>query len=167
MSGDFNMTESQNDKAGSLPFEWKNLEKPHWDRFKQHLQLFNPLEATKPDNPNLWHTWCNFQQSTNWIYSRLDRFYANKDFFSFSPNQFGNVVVVLPTTLSDHFPILAIINIRNSITPCHSRNKKFLLNTSLLQDEDVLIVVKLTRLFNLQPHLPQSPLSRWKTNISS
>lgn len=56
MAGDLNMIESQNDKAGGLPFEWKNLEKPHWDRFKQHLQLFDPLEATKPDNPSLWHT---------------------------------------------------------------------------------------------------------------
>lgn len=60
MVGDFNMIESQNDKAGGLPFEWKNSERPHWDRLKKHFQLFDPMEGTKTNTPNLWHTWCNF-----------------------------------------------------------------------------------------------------------
>lgn len=41
------MTEHQDDKGGGLPFEWKNSEKPHWDKFKQKLQLFDLLEGTK------------------------------------------------------------------------------------------------------------------------
>lgn len=167
MARDFNMIENQDDKAGGIPFEWKCQEKPHWDRFKQHMQLFDPLEVSKSESSALWYTWCNFQQGPNRIYSRLGRFYVNKDFFSFSPNHLGNSVVVLLVTLSDHFPIIVVINTRNSIPNSNPFNKKFILNTSLLNDKDALIAIKMVRIFNMHSQHPQSHTLRWNRNVSS
>lgn len=77
------------------------------------------------------------------------------------------MVIIQPITLSDHFPILAVINTRNAIPMSSSCSKKFILNTSLLKDKDILGAIKVVRLFNLQPQLPQSCTLRWTRNVSS
>ena len=113
LAGDFNMVENQDDKSGGLPFAWKHQEKFYWDRCKHKLNLFDPMEGCRRDDTSLWFTWCNFWQGSRRIYSRLDRFYVNSDFFSFSPNQQQSPVFASSSTLSDHLPIVALINIRN------------------------------------------------------
>ena len=164
--GDFNMVENSGDKLGGSPFEWKLAEKSHWDNFKQHFHLFDPLEGDIPGNRSLWFTWCNLQQGANRIYSRLDRFYVDNNFFSFSPNPCGSPITTLPATLSDHYPILAHINFRTLTLPHCCSPHKFILNVSLLENQDVNIAVKMIRLLNLQ-NKSLSHSNRWLLNISS
>ena len=59
--GDFNMIESQDDKAEGNPFHWKDIEKFHWNRFLDSKNLFDPIVGNRNLNPGIWHTWCNFQ----------------------------------------------------------------------------------------------------------
>lgn len=107
IGGDFNMIKHHEDKCRGNPSEWKVFEKTHWDRFKQHKDLLDPLADNKRDHVDVWYTWCNCQKGVNRIYSRLDCFYANKNFFSFLPDDQGNLLCVSPATISDHHPIVA------------------------------------------------------------
>ena len=166
LAGDFNMVENQEDKLGGLPFAWKHQEKIYWDQCKHKLNLFDPLEGQRNVTPGLWFTWCNFKQGHNRIYSRLYRFYVNSDFFSFSPNHQKSPVFASSSTLSDHLPIIALINIRNALPPSTHHNDKFILNTSLLNDQDTIIAVKMVRMFNLVNNF-SSHVDRWNRNVSS
>lgn len=141
VGGDFNMVESQQDKSRGNPFIWKDNEKIHWNKLINSKTLFDPLAGNKASNPGIWHTRCNFQQGHSRIYSRLDRFYSNKNVFSFLPDNQNNIVLVTTTTLSDHHPIFTRISL--NFTPVHPRmtNPKFILNTSLLLDEDILAAI--------------------------
>ncbi|XP_059066391.1 uncharacterized protein LOC131857706 [Cryptomeria japonica] len=167
VGGDFNMVESQIDKEGGLPFTWKDREKLHWDRMKRNKLFFDPLAGNKDLSPGIWHTWCNFQQGDNRTYSRLDRFYANKNFFSILPDKWGNSVLVTSTTLSDHHPIKTNFIINRSPTPRRSADAKFILNTSLLKDEYILAAVNIINLINKNhyPHL--NDIEKWDLNVSS
>ncbi|GLJ49275.1 hypothetical protein SUGI_1041170 [Cryptomeria japonica] len=167
VGGDFNMIESQADKEGGLPFTWKDGEKLHWDRMKINKLLYDPLAGNKDLSPGIWHTWCNFQQGANRIYSRLDRFYANKNLFSVLPDKWGNTVLATSTILSDHHPIKTRFIFNNSPTHCRASDSKFILNTSLLEDEDVLAVVHIISLINKShfPHL--NNIEKWDLNVTT
>ena len=67
LGGDFNMIDSDQNKSGGAPFEWKGSEKSFLDRLKQHFNLFDPFYDHASDNSSLKYTWCNFQQGINLI----------------------------------------------------------------------------------------------------
>ena len=165
--GDFNMVESQIDKVGGNPFIWKDCENLHWSKFIFSKNLFDPLANNKDSNPGLWHTWCNFQQGHARIYSRLDRFYGNKDYFSFLPDHIGNVVLVTATTLSDHHPIFTRVSFNSAPIRQKPACNKFILNTKLLQDEDVLCAIQIIRNINKFNLKDSSMTDRWKANLLS
>ncbi|XP_059067540.1 uncharacterized protein LOC131858343 [Cryptomeria japonica] len=165
--GDFNMVESQTNKVGGNPFRWKDSENMHWSKFISSKNLFDPLANIKDCNPRIWHTWCNFQQGSDRIYSRLDRFYGNKDYFSFLPDQNGNVVLVTATTLSDHHPIFTRISFHSVPSKQRPTCNKFILNAKLLQDEDVLCAIQIIRNFNHINLKDSSLINIWKANLMS
>lgn len=115
---------------------------------KNIKKLFDPLEGLKHVRKGIWFTWCNFQKAGSRIYSRLDRFYTNKDFFSFIPDLQDSSVAVRPSSLSDHHPIFAEIVTRNSSKPLNKTGGKFILNNNLLKDQDVLAAIHIVRVFN-------------------
>ena len=79
----------------------------------------------------------------------------------------NNLVLVSPTTLSDHHPISISINLGCSPTLRNNVNNKFILNTSLLNDEDILAAISIIRLIN-ESHYPSlSCIDRWTMNISA
>jgi hypothetical protein len=165
--GDFNMVESHLDKSGGNPFHWKDNERSFWNKLLSSKCLFDPIAGRKDVNPGLWHTWCNFQQGNARIYSRLDRFYANKLFFSFPPDSVGNIVHVIATILSDHHPILTKVNFICSPIQHKPKSNKFILNSSLLLDEDVLAAVQIIRGLNNINLKHLSHTDRWNTNLST
>ncbi|XP_059077178.1 uncharacterized protein LOC131876287 [Cryptomeria japonica] len=165
--GDFNMIENQEDKLGGLPFSWKEQERLTWNNFKRTKSLFDPLRGSKNNNPSLWFTWCNFQKGQYRIYSRLDRFYLNSNFFSVIPDKNNNLVLVSPTTLSDHHPISISLNLGCSPIYSNHSNRKFILNTSLLEDNDILAAISIIRLIN-ESHFPSlSYIRRWSLDVSA
>ena len=159
------MIESQDDKARGNPFHWKDNEKFHWNRFLNSKNLFDPIAGNRNLNLGIWHTWCNFQQGQARIYSRLDRFYADKHSFSFPPDQFGNIVQVTATTLSDHHPIFTRVNFIK--VPMHNKvsSHNFILNSSFLKDEDVLVAIQIIRGINKVNLHHLSNLDRWNLNL--
>jgi hypothetical protein len=165
--GDFNMIENQEDKMGGLPFSWKDQERKTWYNFKISKSLFDPLSGNRNSNSGLWFTWCNFQKGQARIYSRLDRFYLSSNFFSVLPNEHNRIVNIFPSTLSDHHPI----SISISLGSFQARNKqdyhKFLLNTNLLKDEDILAAISIIRLINNSQYPSLSHIDRWKMNVAA
>lgn len=128
---------------------------------------FDPLEGLKHVHKGIWFTWCKYQKGRSRIYCRLDRFYADKDFFSFTPNSLGNSVMVWPVSLSDHHPIAAHICLRDSTPPQTSHNDKFTVNTKLLEDQDILAAIFIIRQINRWNQDTQSLISRWNKNVNS
>lgn len=165
IAGDFNMVERCEDKNGGNPFEWRIQEKPHWDILVHHKGLFDPLAGNQKSHSGPWFTWCNSQQGGNIIYSRLDRIYANKDFFSFVLTDSGNHLNVLPSTISDHHPIFALINHSASPPPPPHPCYKFLLNISLLKDSMIPAAIKMIRFLNLHNNNLASPIVRRNFNL--
>lgn len=159
------MVESQNDKSGGNPFNWKDQEYVHWSNFIRNKNLFDPLANSKDTHPGIWHTLCNFQQGHARIYSRLDRFYGNKDFISFLPDNNNVIVKVTATTLSDHHPIFTRINISSGPTRQKSVCSKFLVNTELLQDVDVLCAIHIIRNYNFFNLKEYSMIDKWKATL--
>lgn len=90
----------------------------------------------KRENKNIWYTWCNYQKENKRIYCRLDRFYANEDFFSFDQTWDKGREKVYPFSLFDHHPIKVKILIANDKPKVFMRKKKIILNNSLLKNED-------------------------------
>lgn len=52
----------------------------------------------KKESKIIWFTWHNYHKGKK-IYSRLDRFYANRDFFNFDLTKGGDRVNMHPYTL--------------------------------------------------------------------
>lgn len=167
LGGDFNMIEHQDEKSGGNPFEWKPSEKPHWDRLIQHKDLLDPLLGNKSNHGSVWYTWCNYQKGANRIYSRLDCFYINKNYFTLVPDEHGTTISIRPATINDHHPFAALIKISNSSPTPACSSRKFLLNTSLLQDPIVLAAISMVRFFNSNDHRLLSPTARWIDNLSA
>lgn len=161
------MVEHKDDKSGGIENEWKGGEKIHWDRMKSMKILIDPLEGLKHVNKGIWFAWCNFQNASSKIYSKLDRFYTNKDFFSFIPDHQGFLVVVRPSSLLDHHPIFVEIVSRSANKP-HSKNGgKFILNNNLLKDQDVLAAIHIVRMFNKWNPSSGSYINNWDTLVKS
>ncbi|XP_059072101.1 uncharacterized protein LOC131872684 [Cryptomeria japonica] len=165
IAGDFNMVEHQDNKGGGLPFAWKDMKKSHWFKMKNSLQLYDPLAGNKNNNPGPWYTWCNHQQGNDRIYSRLDRFYANRNLFSFLPNDLGNSVLVTPSTLSDHHPITASFTFNRAPIRPNTTNSKFLLNVSLLKDTNLLAAIHIINIINKTNFPKDLKRDIWNRNI--
>lgn len=161
------MIENREDKYGGIPLEWKWMEKIHWERLKNRKRLFDPLFCKKQDVSDIWYTWCNFQSGKHRIFCRLDRFYANKDHFTFNLGDNGSPISVLLTTLSDHHPIICQVRLRDFLEKQATPKDKFLLNSSLVLDTDVLSAVKIVRMFNRRNRLLNSCVERWNQNVDS
>lgn len=159
------MVESQQDKTGGNPFSWKDNEKPHRNKMLNTKLLFDPLTGNKTTNPRIWYTQCNFQHGPSWIYSRLDQFYGNKIFFSFLPDKQNNIILIMFTTFSNHRPIYAYIRLNNAPVHIRTLNSKFILNSNLLHDEDVLATIQIIFHMNKFNSPNYSQIDRWKMNL--
>lgn len=114
VGGDFNMVENPQDKLGGTKHEWKGNKRFYWSSLKNKLSLLDLLEGRKNEYNPICFTWCNYQKGATRIYSRLDKFYINKDVFNFRRDRDGICTKVNPYTLSDHHLIQAVISWGNS-----------------------------------------------------
>lgn len=167
LGGDFNMVEHKDEKLGGVVIEWKGGEKPHWDKMKNMKRFFDALEGLKHVHKGIWFTWCNFQKVGNKIYSRLDRFYTNRDFLSFILDHQGYLVVVKPSSLSDYHPIFVEIVTRSANKPHSKVGGKLILNNNLLKDQDILTTVHIVRMFNKWNPSSGSYINNWDTSVKS
>lgn len=72
-----------------------------------------------------------------------------------------------PTLLSDHHPISVHISFAKSPSYSITNNPRFILNNSLLLDEDILSAIHLIRIINQNSLLSLSPIDIWSQNVSS
>lgn len=165
LASNFNMVENQIDKKGGANLEWKGRERIHWDRMKNLKNLFDQHDGLRHLHKSIWYTWCNFQRGSNRIYCRLDRFYLNKNNFSFILDNQASTVVVWSVTLLDHHPIIAHIVTRNNTLAQPSNQEKFLLNTKLLEDQDTLASLSIIRQFNRWDTATRSHIVRWNKMV--
>lgn len=147
--------------------ESKGNERHYWLRMKNGLNVIDPLEGLKQESNGVWFSWCNAQKGCKIIYSRLDRFYANKDVCCFEPISEGNKVLVYPYTLSNHHPIKAKITINCGIKIRPKNKNILLLNTSLWRDQDCIEVVNTLRGINRWMLKDLSSIDIWNQNVLS
>ncbi|XP_059064486.1 uncharacterized protein LOC131856648 [Cryptomeria japonica] len=98
----------------------------------------------------------------NMIESQEDKIGGN----SFNWNN-NDIVKTIATTLSDHHPILARVNFISTPTNPSPRKHKFILNTSLLMDDDVLVALQIINGINKLNFRNCSKLDMWLYNIST
>lgn len=161
------MVEHPQDKARGLKFEWKPNKKFVGFRWINKLRLPDPLPGKKAEHNDIWHTWCNFQQGNNRIYSRLDRFYYNKDWICVKRDGSGCSVKVVPYTLFDHNPINATFLLKAAPPLPPIMKEYFALNTRLLDNEDVVCASYIIRQFNFGNLRLNGAMDRWSRNIQS
>lgn len=161
------MVETQRDKLGGIKIDWKGEEKFFWRRLIGKFDLMDPLDECAKENQDIWYIWCNFQKGNKRIYSRLDRFYFNKNFFRVIRCQDGSVVRTTPYTLSDHHPIQATFSYftlpSGNVLPFNN----FVLKSTLLDREEMVQPALIISQFNKYVNKCNSLIAECEQNIQN
>lgn len=103
----------------------------------------------------------SFYFAHNFHSHKLEKFYANKNYFSFNKDDKGINIKVSPYTLSYHHPLQASIYFKHNSSMVHSKKDKFFLNVTLLEDDNCNCVAYMIRLFNKWGISNRSESEKW------
>ena len=123
--GDFNSVEDASERqlSSSTPTDWALKE------LKKGLNLIDVWPKLRGKEEG--HTFHHFRGS-----SRIDRFFVNKQL-----EDACSSIVVVPTTFTDHFALVCIIQVLSESEPASRRPLKWKLNVSFLDEEEYRLTV--------------------------
>lgn len=134
ISGDFNMTESAQDKSTLCSKLMSQEEKQIWEAFKSSLHLSDTFICLG----KLKYSWDNRRRDGCRILGRLDRHYTSSSPGTNLHLPTRNYIIRGDCSASDHLPV----SIEVTLQDVNQRKSCFKMNTAFLHNPEVLAVVE-------------------------